>query len=397
MRVSFPLIFAAVSILVLGVVELLLLRFFNPSWWRIRWVKRVGMALPLLGAIAVVLWGLGQYYAIGWLTKPSQWFVMSAFILLMALMLSLPISGLIHFAHWVVDKVRARRNEPDELPDRRRRMLFKAAAAAVPTVTLGMAAGGVARAFAGVSMPRREVVIQGLPESLDGIRILQLSDLHLRHYVTLDDLEDVVRDAEAMKPDLVLVTGDIADDLEMLPGAIELIQGMRAPLGTFACLGNHEYFRGVDAVRRIFDRSPIPLFINQGVRIPVNGDSLYIAGIDDPRSMGAKDLAFYERTIDIALAGAGSQDTIVLMSHRPDAFDYAATQGVELTLSGHTHGGQIGFMGRSVFEPVWPDRYLWGHYDRSGSQLYTTSGMGHWFPFRLGCPQEVPLLVLRRG
>lgn len=246
-------------------------------------------------------------------------------------------------------------------------------------------------------MPRREVVIQGLPESLDGIRILQLSDLHLRHYVTLDDLEDVVRDAEAMKPDLVLVTGDIADDLEMLPGAIELIQGMRAPLGTFACLGNHEYFRGVDAVRRIFDRSPIPLFINQGVRIPVNGDSLYIAGIDDPRSMGAKDLAFYERTIDIALAGAGSQDTIVLMSHRPDAFDYAATQGVELTLSGHTHGGQIGFMGRSVFEPVWPDRYLWGHYDRSGSQLYTTSGMGHWFPFRLGCPQEVPLLVLRRG
>jgi uncharacterized protein len=85
------------------------------------------------------------------------------------------------------------------------------------------------------------------------------------------------------------------------------------------------------------------------------------------------------------------------MSHRPDAFDHAAVRGIDLTLAGHTHGGQIGMFGRSVFESYWPERYLWGRYERNGSQLYTSAGVGHWFPFRLGCPPEAPVIELTRG
>ena len=81
----------------------------------------------------------------------------------------------------------------------------------------------------------------------------------------------------------------------------------------------------------------------------------------------------------------------------PEGFDPAAKAGVDLTLSGHTHGGQIGFNGKSAFEPLWPDGYLWGGYRRGASSLYTTAGFGDWFPFRLGCPSEAPLLVLKRS
>jgi hypothetical protein len=84
------------------------------------------------------------------------------------------------------------------------------------------------------------------------------------------------------------------------------------------------------------------------------------------------------------------------MSHRPDVFPYAADLGVQLTLSGHTHGGQIGFDGRSVLEGVFPHSFLWGEYAIKASRLYTTCGAGHWFPFRLGCPAEAPLITLRR-
>ncbi len=397
MRSFFPIIFATVAILVLGAASILLLRFFNPSWWRMKWVRRTGMTLPLLGVAGVFLWGLAEYYTIDWLTAPSAGFAAATFVLLMAMMLSLPLSGLVHLAHWMTDKIRSRRRRSTPPPpNTKRRVFFKAAAAAVPLVTATMGVGGVARAFTGVTYPRREIPIKDLPPSLDGLKILQLSDLHLRHYITLEDLEQILLQVESVQPDLVVVTGDIADDLTMLPDALRMINDLGAPLGAYASLGNHEYFRGIRSVMNIFDKSPIPLLVDAGVRIPVNGHSLYVGGTDDPRRMGEKNLEFFRRVIDKTLLDASSGDIIVLMSHRPDAFDYAAQQGVDLTLAGHTHGGQIGILQRSVFEPMWPDRYLWGHYKKNDANLYTTSGTGHWFPFRLGCPQEAPLIILRR-
>ena len=112
--------------------------------------------------------------------------------------------------------------------------------------------------------------------------------------------------------------------------------------------------------------------------------------------MGAKNDEFFQKTIDETLTPVATGDTVVLMSHRPDAFDYAASKDVHLTLAGHTHGGQIGFMGRSVFETYSSGNYLWGEYTLGNSRLYTSAGAGHWFPFRLGCPTEAPVIELRR-
>ena len=104
-----------------------------------------------------------------------------------------------------------------------------------------------------------------------------------------------------------------------------------------------------------------------------------------------------QQSVERALDGASQAAFTVLLSHRAQAFDYAADLGTELTLSGHTHGFQMGLGGRSLFESLMPERYIWGHYSRGESQLYTTCGVGHWLPFRLGCPPEAPLIVLHKA
>ena len=220
--------------------------------------------------------------------------------------------------------------------------------------------------------------------------------LHLGHYADLDHLTQTLTNARPFEPHLTLVTGDLSDNLDELPQALNLIYDLKPPHGTLASLGNHEYFRGIQQVRRMFDQSPVPLLVNSAITLNVGGRRLYVGGIDDPRRMGVKHDEFFKKTIDETLAPAAGPDTIVLMSHRPDAFDYAASKGVHLTLAGHTHGGQIGFMGRSVFESYSSGNYLWGEYSLGKARLYTSAGAGHWFPFRLGCPTEAPVIELRR-
>jgi hypothetical protein len=122
---------------------------------------------------------------------------------------------------------------------------------------------------------------------------------------------------------------------------------------------------------------------------------VFVGGIDDPRRMGVDNSLFFENTIDQVLLDTNDDDFILLMSHRPDAFDYAAGRGVNVMFAGHTHGGQIGLLGRSLFQEVWTDSYFWGYYDLGASRLHVSAGMGHWFPFRLGCPPEAPIIELR--
>jgi len=395
----FWLLFVGTFILIAGLVEVLLLRLLNRTWWDVKLIRYLALSLPVIGLVMLALWGLGAYR--GWPLLSFIGAAMTAFTFVMevALMLSLPVSGALHLLNRIWDFVvrRVHRRVPEQPIDRKRRAVLKGIAAAVPTVTAAMAVGGITRAFGSVNVPVEPVSIAGLGTDLDGLKILQLSDLHLRHYVTLADLEAALAEAAPHAPDLVLITGDVADDLAQLPGALAMIADLNVPLGAFAVLGNHEYFQGVGKVRRIYDRSTVPLLINDSARIAVGTDSLLIAGIDDPRRMGVDHSDFFRTSIADAVAPAVDSDTVVLMSHRPEAFDAAADAGVHLTLAGHTHGGQIGLTGKSLLQVVRPEGYFWGHYRRNGRHMYLTSGLGHWFPFRLGCPPEAPIIQLRRS
>lgn len=227
---------------------------------------------------------------------------------------------------------------------------------------------------------------------------MQFSDIHLGYFIDLDDLSSTVKNAMELNPDLVLVTGDIADRLEMLPDALRIIAEMNPPLGVYACMGNHEYYRGENEVRQAYEKGPIELLINSSISLKVRNGTFTLGGVDDPIFMRNVSPEFYMKALEKTVSEAPADEFKILMCHRPDGFDFSADMGIDLTLSGHTHGGQIGLNGRSIFENWVYYPYLWGIYRKTnGCSLYTTAGLGHWLPFRLGCPPEAPLIILERN
>jgi len=398
MSVFYPIIFASTVVLVFGLVEIALIRFLHRDWWRKRWIRWPAVGLPLVGVVCIVLWSLGIVHDIRWVLAIGATGTSLAFVLEVALMLSLPFSGALGFLNRFLDWLHKRRQVKASQPiDEKRRVFLKTAAAALPAISLFSGAAGIARGFGPILLPKVEMTFPDLPPALDGLKILQLSDMHLGLYQHLPQLEEVLTKAREFAPDLILVTGDASDRLDILPDVLRMIAQFNAPVGHLASLGNHEYYRGIEDVRRIFDAGPVPLLVNRHAIMPVNGTALTIAGADDPRWLGRDDTQFLEKTVAAAMNGAPSDGFTILMSHRPEGLNIAAKWNIPLTLAGHTHGGQVGLFRRSAFESLMPERYLWGKYRKGNSQLYTSAGVGHWFPFRLGCPPEAPVIVLRRA
>jgi len=397
-RIFFFIIFVSVFILIFGLIQLLLLRQLNRVWWKKSWIRRAAYALPIIGVVSVILLGLAEYHRIGWLSTVASPVAVLAIVLEICLMISLPFSGALHlierFLGWIAQRKKSAR---PEVPDRKRRVFLKGAATVVPLATISAGLGGIGHAYAPAEVRVKPFRLANLPEALDGLRIFHLSDLHLGHYVTIDDLEDILTRAAKLSPDLILVTGDLSDDLEQLPAVLDKIAALSPPLGCYATLGNHEHFRGVEQVRAIFARSPIPLMVNEHRVIKIGITDLLLGGIDDPVTMHDIAPDYFPRSLDTTFSSAPDNAFTLLMSHRPDAFPYAAERKIDLTLAGHTHGGQIGLAGRSLLESALPHSYLWGEYALRDSLLYTTSGAGHWFPFRLGCPAEAPVIELHRA
>ena len=397
MREFYPLIFSAIGIGILGLVEIALLYLLNRPWWHRRWIRNASWILPLFGIVMVGLWGIGMVNSQDWLIGVAAVMTALTFILEVALMASLPLSGMMHLVDWLVGRLRKAHNCPDDpVVDGRRRALLKTAAAVLPIATVSSGAAGFGRALMDTNLPEIPITLRNLPPQFDGMRILHLSDIHLGGFIRLDDLEQMLTDAAEHSPDMILVTGDIADDLRLLNDTLTMISDLKPRLGAFACLGNHEHYRGIETVHRIFDGSPVPLLVDSTVTIEHEGATLRLAGVNDPRHMGASTEAFYREAIATTIGRGPSDLFTLLMCHRPDGFDAAAEAQVDLTLAGHTHGGQFGLGGRSIFEGLYPEKYLWGHYRRGGSHLYTSAGAGHWFPFRLGCPAEAPIIILSK-
>ena len=236
-----------------------------------------------------------------------------------------------------------------------------------------------------------------LPPQLEGLKVCLLSDIHVGPYIQLRDVETLVHRIAPLTPDLILITGDICDHMPQYLDTLKIIESLHPPHGVFASLGNHEHFRGLHQVFHAFSRSNIALLVDSGITIDIAGQPLYLAGANDPLYLRGPDAyqklrGYVEKSFD----GAPANAFHILMSHRSQALDYAAPLGVELIVAGHTHGFQIGLGGRSLLDTWMPERYIWGHYKRHSSQLYTTAGVGHWFPFRLGCPPEAPLITLHK-
>jgi predicted MPP superfamily phosphohydrolase len=256
---------------------------------------------------------------------------------------------------------------------------------------------------------RRELHLPCLPCGLDGLRVAHLSDFHRSRIVPHDYLAGCVATAMAERPDLILLTGDFVTKNRRYVGDLPaLLAPLRAPLGVFAVLGNHDAVVGSDAVTAAVERAGIRMLRNRHECLTVDGAQLWLAGIDSPHheqyrvadSRRAGWAKLYRQYLDRTLCGIPVGAFRVLLAHSPDVIRDAARRGVDLMLSGHTHGGQVRFplVGATVVPSRYGHRYAAGLFQVEGTTLYVSRGLGTVrFPIRFLCRPELAVLTLRRG
>lgn len=395
MRSVLPAIIMLIFATLLTLGARAMLRQGNRKIWNINLLDKSAKYLPYAGWFFYLLFGISLFFKWKYILFIGATGLSILIIISLIIILTLPVS----LSIIKISKLISRRKHNSKLHkyNQDRRLFLKTAAAALPVFTIGTTTNGFAGAFQSVKIPRIDLFYENLPEALNGLKIWHLSDLHLGYYYQLDDLEHLLLNAESEPTDLILITGDVADDLTQLTDALKLIDQKKTTYSKMVSVGNHEYFRGIQEVRRRIDASPIPLLLNSHQIINVDGVKLLIGGLDDPVRMHSDNNPFFERSINQILNNNPEHNFSILMSHRPKALNIAPDFNIDLILAGHTHGAQIGFNNRSIFEPIWKENYLWGKYSKGKTQLYTSSGIGHWFPFRLGCPAEAPIITLKKS
>ncbi len=246
-----------------------------------------------------------------------------------------------------------------------------------------------------VRVRRVDLPIAGLDPALDGVRIAQLSDLHCGPYMPRAYLSWLARRANAESPDAMLLTGDMINHgTGYVSDVTHLARALRAPMGVFGAMGNHDYFGANGEVADAMREGGARVLRNEGVSVPgPRGGALFVAAIDD--SWTRRD------DVDCALAGRGASDgATVLIAHDPEVFDRIATRGdVDVVLSGHTHGGQfaVPFAARRWNLARLRCKYTLGLYRAGRAWLYVHAGNGtSGPPARFGVAPEIAVLTLRR-
>jgi len=248
-------------------------------------------------------------------------------------------------------------------------------------------------AWRGLPLIRRVALHHpGLPEAFDGLRIVQVSDLHAGGFMPPERLFRVRRTVEGLDPDLIVFTGDQLDrrdvDAEIF---VHGFAGIRAPMGVFGILGNHDHLAGTDLAIAALAAVGVTPLVNDAALLERDGEAIALAGVDDP-----------EATVgpgpDFSALARHEAPFRLLLAHQPQLWPAAAAAGADITLSGHTHGGQITLRHGRVNVARLGTPYVTGPYLRPGHLLYVSRGVGVGaVPIRFGVSAEVDCITLRRG
>ncbi|MHC5112981.1 MAG: metallophosphoesterase [Planctomycetota bacterium] len=227
------------------------------------------------------------------------------------------------------------------------------------------------------------------PEPFDGLRIGHLSDFHLGELITIDRALEAVHLLAEQEPDLVACTGDVVDlHHEGAGPLLEAMAAIDAPLGTMLVLGNHDELHCPDTLSRMARDVGLVVLEDDAVRITRNGEALVVGGIGwENSAVGCA------RRLDRLRGDA----VHVLLAHNPKAYLHASALGIPLTLSGHTHGGQVALKNRPNTSLALTHRHRAGLFEHGDSRLFVTTGVGAWFPLRVNCPAEVAVITMRHG
>ena len=371
-----------------GIHVYLWLRLVRPAYLPRRWHIAATIALALLW-LSIPITTTSRMYApglsstLGWVAMPWMALAGLTFVTLVALDL----------AHLLTRIGRRAVTSPAGPPAlSRRQFLTRVTGGAALAVGSGSVASGMVEARGTHDVIDVEVVLARLPRALDGFTIVQLSDLHTGMTIDRAFVQRVVDRANQLSPDLIALTGDLVDGkVEDLRDDVAPLGQLRARHGVFAVTGNHEYYSGADPWIAEITRLGARYLRNERVTIGDGDASFELAGVDDHVADGYPG---HGENLPRALAGRDPSRALVLLAHQPRQVRRAARHGVDLQLSGHTHGGQI-----------WPWHYivrlqqgglLAGRYQIDGTQLYVSRGCGYWGPpVRVLAPLEITRVILR--
>lgn len=387
------LMFLAVASTIWGSFHLYVGRRLLGTWEPAPRVRRLGWAV--LGAhffIAPLTFSLLRRSG-GGLADGVQWFgylSMGVFSLVMGLLLFKDLAWLGLLG---LDRLLARAGAPPPDPARRR-LLQNTLHAGVLGLSGALAAAGYSQARRLAEVERVALPVPGLAPGLQGLRIAQISDVHVGPTIRRDTVQAIVDRVNSLQPDLIAVTGDLVDgEVPSLAEHVAPLAGLRAPLGVFFVTGNHEYYSGVGPWLEHLRGLGWRVLLDEHLLLPVRGAALLVAGVSDLSA--ARFEPEHLSDPELALAGAPPADFRLLLAHQPRSAFAAAQAGFDLMLSGHTHGGQY-------FPYTWLIRlaqpFTAGLHRLERLWVYVNRGTTYWGPpIRLGSPQEITLVELVAG
>ena len=270
-------------------------------------------------------------------------------------------------------------------------VLAQALPAAAGAASLFIAGLGFGQAVKGPRVKKVDVAVRGLAPGLRGLRIAQLSDLHVGPTIRSRDVERVVEQTLALEPDMIAITGDLVDGtVSRLSRHVAPLARLKAPLGVYYVTGNHEYYWDAGAWVEKARGLGFTALLNDNRVVSRGGARLLVGGTPD--ESGGTFLAGHEPNAAKAAAVNGHVDFRLLLAHRPDGVAAAERAGFDLQLSGHTHGGQ--FFPASLLIGLF-HRYPRGLARHGRMQVYVSPGTGYWGPaHRFAVPSEITLLTL---
>ena len=329
----------------------------------------------------------------------GTWF----FCVLLAIVVGLPwllVRRLIRIVQRILILLRRTPVPEASLQDRRDFL----ATVAFPAVSLSL--GAACSIYGGnkLILAQRTLYIRNWPRALDGFRIGQITDTHVGDFISSEWVAHAIDLLNDARVHLQVMTGDLLDDLYYLEPSFRALEQCQAPLGMLCVLGNHEKMHHrlqpiLAAYRTRQVAGKIRLLVDESTVLEHNGSPLCVVGVDYPMHINGSHLIPKQKQRQMmqlsaarAFSAVNQTQALLCLSHHPDFFPLAQERRVHLTLSGHTHGGQIALLGRPLYTPY---EFNLGHYERSGSHLYVSGGTGHWLPLRYGVPMEVTVITLR--
>ncbi|MDB5306334.1 MAG: putative metallophosphoesterase [Gemmataceae bacterium] len=272
----------------------------------------------------------------------------------------------------------------------RRSFLKAALATAVPITPITAASYGLYEAGS-VKIERPTIPLPNLPSAFEGLRVAFLTDIHHGPFIGLDYIASVVRTTLALTPDLILLGGDYSSkDAKYIGPCFDVLAGLKAPLGVFGVLGNHDYRHGIDETHAGFRAAGITELTNAGVWLTRGTSRVRLGGVDD--------LWYGQPDVLPAVGDATPADACLIVSHNPDFAEKLRDSRVGLILSGHTHGGQVYVPGYGA--PIVPSRYgqkyLHGLVEAPATRVYVSRGLGTVTPpMRYNSRPELTLVTLQ--